>query len=276
MEASSFKDYLKNSYPSPKSRASSAYLKSIEIIDDIFRKNDVFDLNNTSIAKIKNPVLIARIIEFIEEEEDKFRLGVKSIFDLGKPTQTSYPKGRFCTAAVHKLGEFVNENCHKDLSGVMKNFTKGKKLATALSEKYDINEKGTEKEVRAKRRVGQDLFRNILLEIYDNKCCLSGLDIPQVLRASHIIPWSESAPNRLNPENGLCLSATYDAAFDRHLITFDEDYRLVLSPILKELYTSKAFKTHFLDFEGRAIQMPSLYKPSQIFLEKHREKLLVS
>lgn len=45
MEASSFKDYLKNSYPSPKSRASSAYLKSIEIIDDIFRKNDVFDLN---------------------------------------------------------------------------------------------------------------------------------------------------------------------------------------------------------------------------------------
>lgn len=45
MEASSFKDYLKNSYPSPKSRASSAYIKSIEIIDDIFRKNDVFDLN---------------------------------------------------------------------------------------------------------------------------------------------------------------------------------------------------------------------------------------
>lgn len=115
----------------------------------------------------------------------------------------------------------------------------------------------------------------MLLEIYDAKCCITGIDIPEVLRASHIVPWAECIDTRLNPENGLCLSATYDAAFDKHLITIDEDYRLVLSPVLKEEYTSEAFKTHFLKYEGTTIALPSMFKPSQDYLSKHRAKLIV-
>ena len=114
----------------------------------------------------------------------------------------------------------------------------------------------------------------MLLEIYNTRCCISGLEIPEVLRASHIIPWSEREDTRLDPANGLCLSATYDAAFDKHLITFDENYRLVLSPTLKDAYSSDAFKTHFLNFEGKKMTLPSIFIPDQGFLEKHREKLI--
>lgn len=114
----------------------------------------------------------------------------------------------------------------------------------------------------------------MLLEIYDSKCCLTGIDVPEVLRASHIIPWAEKKNTRLNPENGLCLSATYDAAFDRHLISFDEEYRLILSPALKENYTSEAFNTHFGAYEGKQITLPARFIPSQEYLQYHRRELV--
>ena len=77
----------------------------------------------------------------------------------------------------------------------------------------------------------------------------------------------------MNPENGLCLSATYDAAFDRHLISFDEKYRLILSSSLREYYTNEAFETQFRNFEGKAIAMPIKFLPSQELLQIHREKM---
>ena len=170
----------------------------------------------------------------------------------------------------------MNLICCEDATDIMRSSThKGSKLSSDLLKRFNINDKGTDKEIRAKRRVGQNIFRAMLLEIYDAKCCITGIDIPEVLRASHIVPWAECIDTRLNPENGLCLSATYDAAFDKHLITFDEDYRLVLSPVLKEEYTSEAFKTHFLKYEGTTIVLPLMFKPSQDYLSKHRAKLIV-
>jgi putative restriction endonuclease len=103
----------------------------------------------------------------------------------------------------------------------------------------------------------------------------TGLSIPEVLRASHIIAWAEDAKNRMNPANGLCLSATYDAAFDRHLISFDEKYRLILSPTLKEHCTSKAFKEQFLKFEGSRIAAPERFCPDQGLLDEHRKKMVI-
>ena len=83
--------------------------------------------------------------------------------------------------------------------------------------------------------------------------------------------WAEDEKNRLNPENGLCLSATYDAAFDRHLISFDEHYRLVISKAIKDHYTDAAAKSYFLDREGQTMSLPTRFLPSQSLLEKHRE-----
>jgi len=59
---------------------------------------------------------------------------------------------------------------------------------------------------------------------YENRCCVTGLDLPELCIASHIIRWTDNAKTRLDPRNGLCLSATYDKTYENHLITFDEYY----------------------------------------------------
>ena len=103
---------------------------------------------------------------------------------------------------------------------------------------------------------------------------MTGLDVPQTLRASHIVAWAEDKKNRMNPENGLCLSATYDAAFDKHLISFDEDYRMIVSKDIKEYYTNKATKEYFNNFEGKQINLPLRFMPSKKLLEKHRNLMV--
>lgn len=274
MQLDTFADYLHNMYPVGSGTIPS-YLKAIKIIDDIFTIEDVFHLNSQQLSEIKDPLLIARVIDYIAEEEDKFRRGLKSIFDLGRSNQTSYPKKRFCTGAIRQLGAYVNLCCAEDATNIMEqSHLSGQRLSSQLQRINNINDTGTEKEIRAKHRIGQEIFRAILLKIYNSKCCLTGIDVPEVLRASHIIPWAESRKDRLNPENGLCLSATYDAAFDRHLISFDEKYRLILSPMLKEHYSSEAFKIHFVKFEGKPIELPTKYLPSQVYLARHREALV--
>jgi len=71
----------------------------------------------------------------------------------------------------------------------------------------------------------------MIVSLYGGKCCITGLDVPKLLRASHIIRWADDKENRMNPENGLCLSGTYDLAFDQHLISFDEDYRMIVGSV---------------------------------------------
>lgn len=65
-----------------------------------------------------------------------------------------------------------------------------------------------------KTRVNQSVFRLMVLTNYTTKCAITGIDIPELLLASHIVPWSKNENERLNPENGICLSALYDKAFD--------------------------------------------------------------
>lgn len=70
-----------------------------------------------------------------------------------------------------------------------------------------------------KQRVNQDVFRTMILNNYNSRCAITGLDIQSLLVASHIIPWADNEAERLNPENGICLSPLYDKAFDEGLIT---------------------------------------------------------
>ncbi len=93
---------------------------------------------------------------------------------------------------------------------------------------------------------------------------------------THYYPhaWAEDEANRLNPENGLCFSATNDAAFDRHLISFDDDYRLIVSEAIKDHYTDAAAKSYFINLEGQKMSLPAKFLPSQTLLEKHRDLLV--
>ena len=96
--------------------------------------------------------------------------------------------------------------------------------------------KTTEAERLIVQRVGQDIFRDRLMTYWQGRCPLTGITDPALMRASHIIAWKdcESDAERLNVHNGLLLSALWDAAFDRGLVTFDDEGRPEFSPALSE------------------------------------------
>ncbi|MES2434123.1 MAG: HNH endonuclease [Pseudomonadota bacterium] len=102
----------------------------------------------------------------------------------------------------------------------------------------------TEAERTVIQRIGQDIFRTRLLKIWNHTCPLTGITDPALLRASHIIPWAmcESDAERLNPDNGLLLSALWDAAFDRGLVSFTDAGTPIFHASLSA--TARAHLTH--------------------------------
>jgi len=96
--------------------------------------------------------------------------------------------------------------------------------------------RSTEIERLVVQRVGQDIFRIGLLEYWEGRCAVTGLDVPELLRASHIKPWAHCPidAERLDVFNGFLLSPNLDAAFDRGFITFTDDGALTLSNVLTE------------------------------------------
>ena len=194
----------------------------------------------------------------------------------------SYLRDGYCRAALRAYQEFLLENAHeRELRQILddpktKKDEMGKilnrpvRVPDFLVEDYAPQEGKTVRR-SVETRVNQNIFRRIILEIYQDRCCLTALDIPAINRASHILSWSAYPKSRMDPSNGLCLSATYDAAFDRHLISLDEDYRLILSKDLKDHYTGESVQKWFHQREGAKIALPSRFPPSQNFLKLHRE-----
>ena len=95
----------------------------------------------------------------------------------------------------------------------------------------------TEAERLVIQRIGQNIFRQALIAYWGARCPLTGITDLPLLRASHIIPWAECETDteRLDVHNGLLLSALWDAAFDRALVTFDDQGRPEFSLSLSEL-----------------------------------------
>lgn len=267
-----FVEYLREIYDS-KNGTINSYKKAIEILDDIFKHYDVLNLSHSSIVDIKDMGEIQRLYEFVKAEERKMKNGEDSIFKFGKPNQKSYSAKGFCSAAVRSLFYYRESIIQKEAIECTKKIGNSSELIKQLKKITSIAD--TEANVEVQQRIGQSAFRSILLEIYRNRCCVCRLNIKEVLRASHILPWAENKENRLNPENGLCLSATYDAAFDKHLISFDDDYRMVVSPRIREFYTNEAAKEYFQRYEGQQLELPYKFKPNKNFLRKHLSKLKV-
>jgi len=94
----------------------------------------------------------------------------------------------------------------------------------------------TEREQIVKQRIGQDVYRDALLNYWKGSCAITSIDIPEILRASHIKAWADcdNDNDRLNIYNGFLLSANYDALFDKGLITFDNKGCIVYSKRLSE------------------------------------------
>lgn len=124
------------------------------------------------------------------------------------------------------------------------------------------------------RRV-QSFFRDAVLVTYQHRCAITGLALPQLLVASHIIPWSESVERRADPTNGICLNALFDRAFDRGLMSLDEKHCVIISKPLLKACTTLELKCSLLEAQGRPIQIPERFPPDQTALAFHREKVFV-
>jgi hypothetical protein len=122
-------------------------------------------------------------------------------------------------------------------------------------------------------RIGQSFFRRAVLSAYEFKCCITGLTIPELLVASHIIPWRDDRTNRLNPRNGLCLSAVHDRAFDLGFIAVSEDLCIQLSTKLHRMKSDPYVNNTFNIYEGRPINPPKKFFPDTRFIKHHRENV---
>ena len=135
----------------------------------------------------------------------------------------------------------------------------------------EIFPEGKTREAIVKTRVNQAFFRSAVLAAYGCKCCVTGLSIPELLTASHIVPWRSDIKNRTNPRNGLCLNAIHDKAFDSGLITVGPDYRIRLSNALKRgsNLDDELHRYLLLRYEGQRIALPDRFVPDGGFLEYH-------
>ncbi len=145
-------------------------------------------------------------------------------------------------------------------------------LPDAPLQEYQAKIKGLPQNTEAERlvvqRIGQDIFRASLMDYWQGRCPLTGITDPALLRASHIVPWKDCTADaeRLDVHNGLLLSALWDAAFDRFLVTFDQKGKPLFSPKL-----SSAALTEL----RWAVPLPLTEKHQKHFTA-HRAKFLAS
>ena len=126
----------------------------------------------------------------------------------------------------------------------------------------------TEAERREVRRVGQDVFRRGLFEYWDGRCAITGIDVPELLRASHIKPWADCGTDaeRLDVFNGLLLAPHLDAAFDSGFLTVAEDGTVLLLDALPSGARSA------LGLAG-SLKVRGLHRTHERYLPWHRSRI---
>lgn len=129
----------------------------------------------------------------------------------------------------------------------------------------------TERVVVRKERIGQQFFRESVMSGYDSTCCVTGVDLAECLVASHIVPWSENADSRLDPANGLCISATFDRLFDRFLMTVAPDYSIRMSKRILES-TNQFVVDSIARYNERKINLPDRFAPKHSYLVFHNDR----
>jgi putative restriction endonuclease len=130
---------------------------------------------------------------------------------------------------------------------------------------------GKNKEQLVKVRVNQSFFRSTILASYNNTCCITGINLPELLVAGHIKPWSIDEKNRLNPRNGIAINSLHDKAFEYGLFTITPDYKILVSPYLLKQKKSISIEENFIKLNGNSIILPSKFLPDIEFLKYHND-----
>jgi putative restriction endonuclease len=134
----------------------------------------------------------------------------------------------------------------------------------------------TEEEIQEERFIRGGIFKKEIPRIYNHQCCISGMKIQttinaQMVDACHIIPFSMSNDDTIS--NGICLSPNLHRAFDRGLITINEDYIVRISPSVNESNSPYGIT----QFAGKRIDLPKEVKlyPSTQNLSWHRKECFI-
>ena len=279
MDRKGFIDFNTRLSPENSGKADS-YARAIMILDEVLPYQNVIDLQGRSLYELSDVAAIDDVLRLVNEEVKKMKSQQQNIFDdYGKPNQRSYPLKSFCSAALRSLKKYAEYEQEVVVADrIVAQETNPQTISKKLIAYFDITKEGEDQLSIAKRRKGQDYFRRMILANYGGRCALTGISVPQVLLASHIIPWADKShkKDRLNPCNGICLSALYDKAFDKGLFTISpDDYTIQLSSALREYGTQEYFDRQFGSISGKQITMPIEYKPNRDFLAYHRDHIFV-
>src|SRR5439155_24108353 len=128
--------------------------------------------------------------------------------------------------------------------------------------------RATEVERLVIQRVGQDIFRSGLLDYWEGRCAVTGLAVPELLRASHIKPWADCASDaeRLDVFNGLLLAPHFDSLFDAGLITMSENGEILVA-------TGVDAKAREVLGLNRSLTLHGLTDSHNRYLQWHRSRL---
>ena len=136
--------------------------------------------------------------------------------------------------------------------------------------KNDTRIPETQRTAIVQSRIGQGTFRKQLIDKYHGHCIITGIDHPKLLVANHIKPWAVSTnEERLQVDNGLLLSATYDRLFDSGLITFDGSGKIFLSSLLS---AENIARLHLAPQTSYSLMLSSQMK---LHLEYHSDRIFV-
>ena len=128
----------------------------------------------------------------------------------------------------------------------------------------------TEVSRTTRARRGQAWFRQTLDVAYEQRCAVSGCDLPELLVASHIVRWADDETHRLNPHNGLLLSVIHDRAFEAGHLTLTDDYRVLISTQVRQK-PDPLMRQALGAYHGAEIRRPVRFLPDPQLLRQHRE-----
>lgn len=154
---------------------------------------------------------------------------------------------------------------------------KASKYQTSIEKEYLIDEQellkeGKVREQLVKIRVNQIFFRQSILASYNLTCCITGIQQPELLIASHIRPWGLDEKNRLNPRNGIAINGLHDKAFENGLMTITPDYKIKISSILLKQTNNIAIIEYFNRYHNKEMILPSRFLPEIEFLKYHNQE----
>jgi putative restriction endonuclease len=127
------------------------------------------------------------------------------------------------------------------------------------------------RKIEIEQRQKQSVFRRRVLQNFEGRCCLSGISEEEMLIASHIVPWAKQIESRLDPRNGLLLYWSYDRLFDKGLITFDDDLKIIVSPLSEKC--SPPLRIILGQLAGQQGRKPVKWRIKSEYLAFHRAEV---